>query len=110
MKPVIADHACVDLDAIMVSFADDALGNDSRESSGATIASVRSRRLSSGTTSPSGSSKWPTLPIGTVSVGRFDGDYDKTGPSDPLIKTTYFRIRSGKIVTFVPHQDTEPKY
>jgi hypothetical protein len=33
--------------------------------------------------------------------GRYDGDYDKTNLPDPLILTSYFTVSDGKIVTLI---------
>jgi len=37
----------------------------------------------------------------TIVRGRYDGDYDKTNLPDPLILTHYFTVRDGKIVTLI---------
>jgi ketosteroid isomerase-like protein len=37
----------------------------------------------------------------TIVRGRYDGDYDKTNLPDELILTSYFTVRDGKIVTLI---------
>ena len=42
----------------------------------------------------------------TIVRGRYDGDYDKTNLPDELILTNYFTIREGKIVTLIVIRNT----
>ena len=42
----------------------------------------------------------------TIIRGRYDGDYDKTNLPDPLILTSYFTVRDGKIVTLIVIRNT----
>jgi len=42
--------------------------------------------------------------------GRYDGDYDKTNLPDPLILTSYFTVRDGKIVTLIVIRNTPASY
>jgi hypothetical protein len=46
----------------------------------------------------------------TVVRGRYDGDYDKTNLPDPLILTHYFTVRDGKIVTLIIISNTPASY
>ena len=39
-----------------------------------------------------------------------EGDYDKTVLPDPLIMTSYIRVRDGKIVTLFIINNTPPQY
>jgi hypothetical protein len=42
----------------------------------------------------------------TIVRGRYDGDYDKTNLPDELILTNYFTVRDGKIVTLIVIRNT----
>jgi hypothetical protein len=104
LDPAIATHIAAvnsfDLDAVMDTFADDALVNDAarefwgREHIRAWIAKEMI-------------GDHVTLdPVDVVDNAglyavrcQFDGDYDKTNLPNPLIMTNYFRVRDGKIVT-----------
>jgi ketosteroid isomerase-like protein len=100
---VLADHVSAvnafDTDAIVATFADDALVNDNhREFWGAeAIRGWVDREIVGDRV---------TLDVtevihhhGDIYVrARYDGDYDKTGLPDPLIMTSYFSVRDGKIV------------
>lgn len=46
----------------------------------------------------------------TIVRGRYDGDYDKTNLPDPLILTHYFTVRDGKIVTLIVISNTLASY
>ena len=111
LAPVLAEHIAAvnafDEDAIVATFADDALVNDAhREFWGS--GAIR---------------RWAVRePVGdrvTVAVtevldhhgetivrGRYDGDYDKTNLPDELILTSYFTVRDGKIVTLIIIRNT----
>ncbi len=104
LDPTIAAHVAAvnsfDVDAIMATFAEDALVNDAaRELWGldAIRAWVTTEMVGDHVTLE------PVEVVdndGLVAVRcRFDGDYDKTGLPDPLIMTNYFRLRDRKIVT-----------
>jgi predicted transcriptional regulator len=41
---------------------------------------------------------------------KFDGDYDKTNLPDPLIMTNYFQVDDGKIVTLFVIKNSDPAY
>ena len=45
----------------------------------------------------------------TIVRGRYDGEYDKTGLSDPLILTSYVTVRDGRIVSLIVIHNT-PAY
>jgi SnoaL-like domain len=111
LAPVLAEHIAAvnafDEDAIVATFAEDALVNDAhREFWG--IDAIR---------------RWAARElIGdrvTVEVtevldhhgdaivrGRYDGDYDKANLPDELILTSYFTVRGGKIVTLIIIRNT----
>ena len=46
----------------------------------------------------------------TIVRGRYDGDYDKTNLPDELILTNYFTVRDGKIVTLIIIRNTPASY
>jgi len=46
----------------------------------------------------------------TIVRGRYDGDYDKTNLPDPLILTHYFTVRDDKIVTLIVIPNTPASY
>jgi hypothetical protein len=100
-----------DVDAIMATFADDALVNDaSREFWGRDhIRAFMSKEFVGDHVTVE-----PVEVIDNAGMWcvrcQFDGDYDKIGLPDPLIMTTYLRIRDGKIVTLFVIKNTEPKY
>jgi hypothetical protein len=115
MDPVISAHLAAindfDVDAIMDTFADDALVNDaSREFWG-------SDRIGTFVAKEFVGDRVTLEPIELVRNAdmwcvrcRYDGDYDKTGLPDPLVMTNYFRIRDGKIVTLFIIKNNEPQY
>jgi hypothetical protein len=111
LAPVLAEHIAAvnafDEDAIVATFADDALVNDvHREFWG--IEAIRrwvARELVGDRV---------TVAVtevldhhgDTVVRGRYDGDYDKTNLPDELILTSYFTVRDGKIVTLIVIRNT----
>jgi hypothetical protein len=112
---VVAEHLAAvnafDEDAIMATFADDALVNDAhREFRGAEA--IR---------------RWVAKEIvgDRVSIevtevidhhgqavvrGRYDGDFDRTNLPDEIILTNYFTVRDGKIVTLIVIRNTPASY
>jgi hypothetical protein len=115
LDAVVAEHIAAvnsfDLDAIMATFADDALVNDAaREFWG-------KDRIRSWVAREMTGDHVTLQPVEVVEHAgmyavrcRFDGDYDKTGLPDPLIMTCYFRVRQGKIVTLFVVKNGEPAY
>lgn len=112
---VIADHIAAvnsfDIDAIMDTFADNALVNDNhREFWGRDHIRAWIAKEMVG--------DHVTLePVEVVNNAgmyavrcKFDGDYDKTGLPDPLIMTNYIRVESDKIVTLFVIKNEEPEY
>ena len=115
LAPVLAEYIAAvnafDEDAIVATFAEDALVNDvHREFWGR--AAIR---------------RWVTREIvgdrvtvevtdvidhhgDTIVRGRYDGDYDKTNLPDELILTSYFTVRDGKIVTLIVIRNTSASY
>ena len=107
LAPVLAGHIAAvnafDEDAIVATFADDALLNDVHRGEFWGTEAIR---------------RWVAREIvgdrvtievtdvldhhgNTIVRGRYDGDYDKTNLPDPLILTHYFTVRDGKIVTLI---------
>ena len=103
LAPVLAEHIAAvnafDLDAIVATFAEDALVNDARREFWG-IDAIRA---------------WVTREMvgdhvtmqvtevldhrgDTYVRARYDGDYDKTNLPGELIMTNYFSVRDGKIV------------
>ena len=115
LDPAIATHLAAinsfDLEAVMATFAADALVIDaSREFWG-------TERIRAWVAKELVGDRVTLEPVevadndGLVVVRcRFDGDYDKTNLPDPLIMTNYYRLRDGKIVTLVIIKTTEPTY
>jgi predicted phosphodiesterase len=109
LQGVIADHLAAvnafDIDAIVATFADDALVNDNHREFWGTDqvrAWVAAEMVGDHVT---------ITPVeafehhGTMIVrGRYDGDYDKAGLPDELILTNYFTVEHDRIVSlFVIH-------
>jgi hypothetical protein len=101
----------LDVDAIMDTFAADALVNDvSREFWG-------TEHIRAWITKEMVGDHVTLEPVavedndGFYAVRcRYDGTYDKTNLPDPLILTNYYRVRAGKIVTLFVIKNNEPKY
>ncbi|MEM6105764.1 nuclear transport factor 2 family protein [Mycobacterium sp. 050272] len=115
LDPVIAAHIAAinsfDVDAIMETFAEDALVNDfSREFWGSDHIRAFIAKEFVG-------DRVTVEPVEIVDNAgmlcvrcRYDGDYDKTGLPDPLVMTNYFRLHDGKIVSLFVIKNTEPQY
>jgi predicted transcriptional regulator len=115
LDTVLADHVAAvnsfDEDAIVATFAEDALVNDAhREFWG--IEAIR---------------RWVakemvgdhvTIDVtevidhhgDTIVRGRYDGDFDKTNLPGDLILTNYFTVRDGKIVSLIVIRNTPAGY
>ena len=106
LAPVLAGHIAAvnafDEDAIVTTFASDALVNDAHREFWGTEAIRRwvAREMVGDRV---------TIAVTdvlhhhgqTIVRGRYDGDYDKTNLPDELILTSYFTVRDGKIVTLI---------
>lgn len=115
LHPAIAAHIAAinqfDIDAIMDTFAEDALVNDvSREFWG-------SDRIRAWVAKEMVGDRVTLSPIEVVDNDglyavrcEYDGDYDKSSLSDPLVMTNYLRVRDGKIVTLIIIKNSDPKY
>ena len=115
LPPVVAGHIAAvnaqDEDAIVATFADDALVNDARrEFWGAEAIRRWVAREMVG--------DHVTIEItdvlehrgDTIVRGRYDGTFDKTNLPDELILTNYFTVRDGKIVSLIVIRNTPPAY
>jgi len=103
LPAVIAEHIAAvnafDVDAIVATFAEDALINDNRrEIAGREAISKFVERELAGDR--------VTMEVvdvtqhygDTVVRAKYDGDYDKTSLPGELIMSNYFQVRDGKIV------------
>jgi hypothetical protein len=115
LAPVIAEHIAAvnafDEDAIMATFADDALVNDAhREFWG----SEHIRRWVAKEMVGDKITIEVTEVLGhhgdTIVRGRYDGTFDKSGLPDDLILTNYFTVRDGKIVSLIVIRNTPAAY
>ena len=115
LPAVVAAHIAAvnaqDEDAIMATFADDALVNDARrEFWGAEAIRRWVAREMVG--------DHVTIEItdvlehrgDTIVRGRYDGTFDKTNLPDELILTNYFTVRDGKIVRLIVIFNTTASY
>src|SRR5450755_3037751 len=115
LQGIVAEHIAAvnafDEDAIVATFADDALVNDAhREFWG--IEAIRrwvAREMVGDHVTID-----VTEVIGhygdTIVRGRYDGDFDKTTLPDELILTNYFTVRDGKIVSLIVIRNTPASY
>jgi ketosteroid isomerase-like protein len=103
---VVAEHVAAvnafDEDAIVATFADDALVNDARREFWGEQAIRRwvAEELVGDrvTVDPIEAFEHHGQ---TILRGRYDGDYDKTNLPEELILTSYFTVRDGRIVTLI---------
>lgn len=116
LDPVLAEHVAAvnafDEDAIVATFAADALVNDARREFRGIEAIRRwvAREMVGDKV---------TLQLtevidhygDTVVRAKYDGEYDKTSlPPGDLIMTNYFTVRDGKIVTLIVIRNTPASY
>jgi hypothetical protein len=115
LAPVLAEFIAAvnafDEDAIVATFADDALVNDVRREFWGTEAIRRwvAREIVGDRVTIAASEVLDHYGD-TIVRGRYDGDYDKTNLPDPLILTNYFTVRDGKIVTLIVIANTPASY
>jgi hypothetical protein len=115
LDTVLAQHVAAvnafDEDAIVATFADDALVNDAhREFRGAEAIRRWVAKEMVG--------DHVTIEVAevidhygdTIVRGRYDGDFDKTNLPDELILSNYFTVRNGKIVTLIIIHNTPATY
>jgi hypothetical protein len=115
LAPVLAEFIAAvnafDEDAIVATFADDALVNDVHREFWGTEAIRRwvAREIVGDRV---------TIEVtdvldhhgNTIVRGRYDGNYDKTNLPDELILTNYLTIRDGKIITLIVIRNTPASY
>jgi hypothetical protein len=106
LQGTVAEHVAAvnaqDEDAIIATFADDALVNDARREFWGTDAIRRwvAREMVGDKI---------TIEVTeviehygeTIVRGRYDGEFDKTNLPDEVILTNYFIVRDGKIVSLI---------
>jgi hypothetical protein len=103
---VLAGHVAavnaLDLDAIMATFADDAMVNDARrEFWGADAIRAWAGKEMVGDRISIEVTEVLDHYGATIVRGRYDGDFDRTTLPDDLILTNYFRVSGGKIVSLI---------
>ncbi|MGO8890023.1 MAG: nuclear transport factor 2 family protein [Streptosporangiaceae bacterium] len=115
LETVVAEHIAAvnafDEDAIVATFADDALVNDAHREFWGTEAIRRwvAREMVG---------DHVTIEVtevtdhygDTIVRGRYDGTYDKTNLPDEIILTNYFTVRDGKIVRLIVIHNTPASY
>jgi ketosteroid isomerase-like protein len=115
LAPVLAEHIAAinafDEDAIVATFADDALVNDAhREFWGVQAIRRWVAREMVGDRVTIAVTEVLDHHGETVVRGRYDGDFDHAGLPDELILTNYFTVRDGKIVTLIVIRNTPASY
>jgi hypothetical protein len=103
---VVADHVAAvnafDEDAVVATFADDALVNDAhREFWGSAAIRRWVAREMVGDKVTIEVTEVIDHYGDTIVRGRYDGEFDKTSLPDELILTNYFSLRDGKIVGLI---------
>jgi hypothetical protein len=107
LAPVLAEHIAAvnafDEDAIVATFADNALLNDVHRGEFWGREAIRGwvARELVGDRVTVAVTEVLDHDGDTIVRGRYDGDYDKTNLPDELILTNYFTVRDGKIVTLI---------
>ncbi len=115
LETVVAEHIAAvnafDEDAIVATFADDALVNDAHREFWGTEAIRRwvAREMVG---------DHVTIEVtevidhygDTIVRGRYDGTYDKTNLPDEIILTNYFTVRDGKIIRLIVIRNTSASY
>ena len=115
LAAVVAEHlaavnAC-DEDAIVATFAGDALVNDAhREFWGAEAIRRWVAREMVGDRVSIEVTEVTDHYGDTIVRGRYDGTYDKTNLPDEIILTNYFTVRDGKIVSLIVIRNAPASY
>ena len=115
LAPVLATHLravnAFDTDAIVATFADDAMVNDAhREFWGREAIARWVAKEMVGDRVTIDVTEVLDHHGDTIVRGRYDGDYDKTNLPGELILTNYFTVRDGKIVTLIVIRNTPASY
>ena len=111
MAQHVAAVNAFDEDAIVATFADDALVNDARREfwGAAAIRRWVAREMVGDKVTLQ-----VTEVIGhygeSIVRARYDGEYDKANLPEELIMTNYFTVRDGKIVTLIVIRNTAAGY
>jgi hypothetical protein len=115
LDTALAQHVAAvnafDEDAIVATFADDALVNDAhREFWG--IEAIRRwvAKEMVGDHVTIGVTEVIDHHGDTIVRGRYEGDFDTTNLPDDLILTNYFTVRDGKIVSLIVIRNTPADY
>ncbi len=111
LNGVVADHIAavnaLDEDAIVATFADDALVNDARrEFWGADAIRRWVAKEMVGDQVTIDVTEVLDHRGETIVRGRYDGEFDRSNLPDELILTNYFTVRDGKIVTLIVIRNT----
>ena len=106
LPDVVAAHVAAvnafDLDAIVGTFADDALVNDAqREFFGTAAIRAWAAHDLVGDKVTMAVTEVVPHPTLTIVRARYDGDYDKTNLPAELILTNYFTVEGGKITSLI---------
>jgi hypothetical protein len=112
---VVAEHLAAvnayDEDAIVATFADDALVNDAhREFRGVEAIGRWVAKEMVGDRVNIEVTEVIDHHGQTIVRGRYDGDFDRTNLPDEIILTNYFTVRDGKIITLIVIRNTPPSY
>jgi len=115
LPPIVAGHIDAvnahDEDAIVATFADDALVNDAhREFWGSEAIRRWVAREMTGDQVTIDVTEVIDHHGDTIVRGRYDGTFDKTNLPEELILTNYFTVRDGKIVSLIVIRNTPPAY
>ena len=115
LAPVLAGHIAAvnafDEDAIVATFADDALVNDAhREFWGVEAIRRWVAREMVGDRVSIEVTEVIDHHGQAVVRGRYNGDFDRTNLPDEIILTNYFTVRDGKIVTLIVIRNTPASY
>jgi hypothetical protein len=115
LETVVAEHIAAvnafDEDAIVATFADDALVNDAHREFWGTEAIRRwVAREMVGDHVTIEATEVIDHYGDTIVRGRYDGTYDKTNLPDEIILTNYFTVRDGKIVRLIVIHNTPASY
>jgi hypothetical protein len=115
LEPVVAEHVAAvnafDEEAIVATFAADALVNDARREFWGTEAIRRwvARELV-GDRVTMDVTEVLTHHGDIIVRARYDGDFDKTNLPAELVLTNYFTVREGKIVSLIVIRNTPASY
>jgi hypothetical protein len=116
LAPVLAEHIAAvnafDEDAIVATFADDALLNDVHRGEFWGTEAIRrwvARELV-GDRVTMDVTEVLTHHGDIIVRARYDGDFDKTNLPAELILTNYFTVRDGKIVSLIVVRNTPASY